>query len=345
MNSIRIQIYLFFVIILVTSCRNGDSRHIPDVSHIVSDIKIARFDRELSRLNAASARSWNTDMKNRYGQFYADFIVYMLEAGDPWDTVHTPAILGEIATKKDFRDLAKAVGEKYPDLGEVEEELNQACRYLKYYIEDFEEPRFISFFSGFAYQVPVGEDYVGIGLDMFLGKDSEFYPALVGSIPLYLSRRFTKENIVPRVVEGLLREDILPQSDTDVNTLQHMIYHGKILYAMDLILPHAADSVKIGYTPEQLVWADRYKADVWAWFLDEGLLYSTDFMRTQKYFTEAPFTPELGENNESAPKLGSYMGWQIVRKYMERNREISLRELFVEQDAQKILEESKFKGK
>lgn len=329
----------------MTSCRKNSSRDIPDVSHIPSDIKILRFDRELSKLDSANATRWNQEMYERYGQFYADFVQYMLEAGDPLDTLRIAAALDEIASTPDFRDLAKAVGNEYPDLTDIEQELNDACKYLKYYLDIADEPEFVSFFSGFAYQVPIGEGYVGIGLDMFLGRDSEFYPALIGSIPMYISRRFTKENIVPRVVEGLLREDILPQTDADVNALQHMVYNGKILYAMDLILPHTPDSLKIGYTSKQQAWADRYRPDIWAWFLDEQLLYSTDYMRIQKYFTEAPFTPELGENNESAPKLGSYIGWHIVRKYMEKNPELTLGTLFVEQDAQKILEQSKFRGK
>ena len=114
---------------------------------------------------------------------------------------------------------------------------------------------------------------------------------------------------------------------------------------MDMLLENVSDELKIGYTKEQLAWAKKYQSDVWTWFLQENLLYSTDHLRIQKYFTEAPFTPELGEKNESAPKLGSFIGWMLVRKYMERHPETSLKELFAKEDAQKILEESKYKGK
>ncbi|MGH2622772.1 MAG: gliding motility lipoprotein GldB, partial [Sphingobacterium sp.] len=77
----------------------------------------------------------------------------------------------------------------------------------------------------------------------------------------------------------------------------------------------------------------------------EDLLYSTDYQRIQKYFSEAPFSPELGKQNESAPKLGSFIGWQIIRQYMKRNPELSLQDLFDQNDAQMILENSKYKGK
>jgi len=114
---------------------------------------------------------------------------------------------------------------------------------------------------------------------------------------------------------------------------------------MDYLLENVPDTDKIGYTEAQLKWARRYQQDVWAWFVQENLLYNTDYLRIQKYFTEAPFTPELGQNNESAPKLGSYIGWMMVRKYMIKHPEMGLKELFAIENAQEILEDSKFKGK
>ena len=94
----------------------------------------------------------------------------------------------------------------------------------------------------------------------------------------------------------------------------------------------------------QWMWAKRYQKDIWAWFIQEKLLYNTDYPRIQKYFSEAPFTPELGENNSSSPKLGTYIGWMIVREYMKRNPQLSLKQLLENNDAQQILEGSKFRG-
>ncbi|MBK1440145.1 hypothetical protein JHJ32_09125 [Parapedobacter sp. ISTM3] len=74
-------------------------------------------------------------------------------------------------------------------------------------------------------------------------------------------------------------------------------------------MPDVADSLKIGYTGQQWAWANRFERDIWAWFLQENLLYEADYNRIQKYLGEAPFTPELGEQNESAPKLGVFIGW------------------------------------
>lgn len=332
---------ILFLCFFILSCQSKKEK--PDVSSIPVDIKIERFDREIAALKPNEIQVKNTEWQQKYNPFYADYMQYMLKVSDPRDSIYLQEILKEVIQKKDFIDLAAVIGKKYPDLKTQEEELTQAFRYIKHYFPQYEVPRIISFFSGFEVQVPIGEKYIGVGLDMFLGNDSPFYPALIGSIPLYVSRRFTAENITPRIIEAVIREELFPVRDADVNTLQQMIYHGKVLYAMDQ-LTEVADSLKIGYTSAQLAWAQQYQKDVWQWFLQEDLLYSTDYLRTQKYFTEAPFTPELGSNNESAPKLGSYIGWQIVRKYMSRHPEKTLVDLLKTENAQEILEDSKFKG-
>lgn len=337
------QIYLFFLTFTFFSCKHSST--LPDVSLIDVDVKIERFDQELATLDSAKILEQNKAWSEQYGAFYADFMQYMLEAGNPSDTLHIKKTLSEMLRQRDFKALATAVEKKYPTLKNQENDLTQAFKYVKYYFPEYNLPRFVAYFSGFSVQTPIGDGYIGIGLDMFLGADSEFYPALVGSIPLYLSRRFTPENITPRVVESVLRQELYPQENTDLNTLQHMVYQGKILLALDSILPDMADSLKIGYTAHQMKWANTYQSEIWAWFLQEELLYNTDYLHIQKYFTEAPFTPELGENNASAPKLGTYLGWMMVRKYMQQNPHVTLRQLLANNNAQDILEKSKFKGK
>lgn len=320
------------------------SEKLPDVSTIEVKVELIRFDQELAQLQETDIANQHERWKIQYGQFYEDFIEEMLEAGFMEDEGSLLRNWAYIVNQKDFQVLSQKVEERFPDLNDKEKELEEAFKYLRYYFPEYEMPVFYSFFSGFSSQVAVGEGYVGIGLDMFLGVDSEFYPALIESIPMYISRRFTPENIVPRVIESVLRVEISDEEPLEGNTLAHMVHHGKILYALDKILPHTPDTLKLGYTEEQLTWADAYRKDIWAWFVSEDILYSTDYLRNQSYFSEAPFTPELGENNESAPKLGTYIGWQMVRRFMEKNRDVTISELMSMTDAQMILEKSGFRG-
>ncbi len=240
----------------------------------------------------------------------------------------------------------KEVDSVYPNLSAIEQDLNTTFKYIKYYYPKAKVPRFISFISGFAYQIPIGDDYIGIGLDMFLGKGSQFYNAIVASSPKYQSIRFEPAYILPRVTEVYAREELFLPNDNDQTFLSKMIYNGKILYFMDQVLPETKnDTLKIGYTNKQLTWAKQYEGNIWGLFLENELLYQTDYQKLQTYLTDGPFTPGVGEKGFSAPKLGVFIGWQIVKKYMAENKDVTLQQLMAETDAQKILTKSKYKPK
>jgi gliding motility-associated lipoprotein GldB len=335
------QIYLFFLTISLVSCRQKE----PDLSKIHLQIQIERFDKALDSLTLANIPLKHTLWQKKYGQFYSDFTSKILQAGNVQDTGILFKNYRQILQNHDFAELKKSTIQTYPNLTQHEEALTNAFKHIKFYFPKAEVPRFISFFSGFTVQTPINTEYIGIGLDMFLGKNSKFYPALIKSIPFYISRRFTPENIVPRTVETYLRESLYPEPTfKKPDLLSYMIYNGKIMYLMDKMLPKLSDSLKIGYTKEQMVWAANYQQDIWAWFLEEDLLFDTDYQKIQKHLGDAPFTPELGNQHESAPKLGVFIGWQIVKKYMENHPSIPLDQLLQFTDAQQLLKDSKYKG-
>ncbi len=336
------QIYLFFLISLIfLSCRNSKGI---DVSNIDLDIKIERFDQDFKKLDSGKLTSQTNELTKKYVYFFEDYIQGMLSLGNVKDTSYFKNLRTVLATK-DFKELQKQVDHVFSDLTPTEAKLTDAFRKLNYYFPKVKAPRVISFISGFTVQTPIGENYVGIGLDMFLGADSKFYPGLRASIPAYISRRFTPENITPRITEAFIREDLFEDSNKNKSLLDKMIYNGKVMYLMDQVLDTEPDSVKIGYTDKQLNWCKQYEGEIWAYFLNVELLYETDYMKIQKYLTDAPFTPGIGEGIESAPKLAIFTGWQIVKKYMEQNPEVTIQSLMKEQDSRKILGESKYKPK
>jgi gliding motility-associated lipoprotein GldB len=338
------QTYLFFFICaLALSCTNKKG---PDVSQINLKISVERFDRELNSLNPSNLTDKTAELRQKYTWFYDDYMAQMLGVGTPSSGPSYLNSLAAVLQNPDYIELSSSVKKAYPDFTPYQQELEEAFKHVRYYYPQQKIPRLITFVSGFAVQTPIGNDYIGIGLDMFLGSHgNRFYPALRQSIPHYIARRFTPENISPRVIEAFAREEMFPEDDKDRNLLSKMIYNGKILYLMDSFLPQAPDTLKIGYTKQQLEWCQENEGGIWAYFLENELLYESDYMKIQKYLAEAPFTPGLGENSESAPKLGVWTGWQIVRKYMDQNPDLTLQELMLEKDAQKILTGSKYKPK
>jgi len=338
-------IYLSFCVCLIfMSC--GRSKKI-DVSNIPVNVKIERFDREFDVMRTKPIPQQAAYLQKKYGAFYNDFIERILKAGSTADTAYF-ATLRKIFADKSYLDLKHDVDAAYQNTDKQEAELTDAFRHIKYYYPEKKLPKVYAYFSGFQAQTSIGDGYFAIGLDLFLGADSRFYlsPALTESFPRYISRRFTADNITPRVVEGMAREDMFPENDErDKSLLSKMVYNGKIMYFMDQIMPDVPDSTKIGFTDKQIKWCEDYKANIWGYFLEENLLYETDYQKIQKYLSEAPFTPGLGEENESAPKLAIWTGWQIVKQYMEKHPEVTLQQLMTNPDAQKILNEASYRPK
>jgi uncharacterized protein YjaZ len=115
----------------------------------------------------------------------------------------------------------------------------------------------------------------------------------------------------------------------------------KALYFLDVTLPEVKDEFKIGFTAPQLAWSRNNESEIWAFLIEHQLLFSSDPQGVTKMMTDAPFTS--GFAAESPGRLGAYMGWQIVRAYMEQADGITLKHLMEDTDAQQILKISRFK--
>jgi gliding motility-associated lipoprotein GldB len=333
---------LFFIAAILCACNN--SRDKVDVSNIDLEVHIERFDHDFDQLGKKPMLQQAPVLQRKYGLFYTDYIERILNAGTVNDTNYFANLRG-VFSGKPYQDLKHEVDSVYPNLNKQEEELTDAFKRIKYYFPKKQLPKVYAYFSGFQAQTTLGNGYFGIGLDMFLGAKSKFYPALINTFPHYLSRRFTPENIAPRVVEGILREDMFPESGRDKSLLAKMVYEGKMMYLMDVLLPNVTDSIKIGYTPQQMQWCKAFENNIWGYFIEENLLYETDYIKLQKYLNEAPFTPGLGEKSESAPKLAVWTGWQIVRQYMEKHPNTTVQQLLALQDAQQILNDAGYHPK
>ena len=120
-----------------------------------------------------------------------------------------------------------------------------------------------------------------------------------------------------------------------------MVDAGKRLWFLDAIVPDLPDSLKISYTSKQYSWIMENEQHVWAAIVENNMLFSTDPKIAKIFMSDGPFTPEFSK--DSPPRLGEWIGWQIVKRYMEQNTDVTLQQMMREKDAQKILTLSKYK--
>ena len=148
--------------------------------------------------------------------------------------------------------------------------------------------------------------------------------------------------MMPDLATSFLETKIPPSNDKML--ISAMIYYGKQLYMKDLLLPEHTDAEKIGYTPTQLAWCEDFESYIWRYFIENKLLYDTDSKLPSRFITPAPFSKFYLEiDNDSPGRVGQWLGWQIVRSFMENN-DVSAQEM-LKLDARQIFERSRYKPK
>ena len=226
----------------------------------------------------------------------------------------------------------------YTDFNVINDEILGLFQHLKYYYPEFKTPRVITLINDVDYRnkTIVTDSIVLIAIDNYLGSDHEFY----GNIQKYLRQNFEAKQIVPDLATEYAQKHIYQPSRKSL--LDEMIYFGKILYFKDVMIPFKTDVEKIGYMPDELAWAIENEPNIWEFFVERELLFETDPKLAGRFINPAPFTKfNLELDVESPGRLGQYMGWQIVRAYMENN-DTDFKDM-LRMDATELFNNSKFK--
>ena len=235
----------------------------------------------------------------------------------------------------DFRESYDSTKVAFGDFKSKRNEIELAFDYLRHYLSDLHVPDIYTMISGFNESVVLFDDAVAVSLEKFLGSGSLFYEKLAA--PKYLRKRYNPELLSAEVVRSWLGSEY-SNGDSVRNLVNTMIYHGKIMYLMDAAFPKKPDYFKISYLPDEIIWAQKSEKYIWAYFIDKKLLFATDEKSIGKYIEEAPFVPDFGDT--SPGRIGVWMGWQIVRSYMNKNSQVSIEELLRINDHQQILLQS-----
>lgn len=315
------KILFLFLLMTILSCGKDDERE-REIASIPVEVEVTRFDKRFGRATEDSLSVLKSEFPYLFPQQYSD----EFWVGKINDTIQ--------------KELHMEVAKEFPDLSNIKEELRSLFQHIVYYFPEAEIPEVITLTSEVDYRNKViwAENLLLISLDTYLGEEHHFYDG----IQQYIRKNFEKEQIVSDVAMAFA-ENILEQP-TSRHFLGEMIYYGKILYLKDRLIPFKTDPQKIGYTREELDWARANEEQIWRYFIDRELLYDTDGQLPSRFLYPAPFSKfYLKLDNEAPPKLGQYIGWRIVRQYMERN-DVSLREM-LQKDAEELFNNSNYKPK
>jgi len=176
-----------------------------------------------------------------------------------------------------------------------------------------------------------------ISLDNYLGKDHKFYQGFKD----YISDLQVQSQILPDIAGAYANKLVMYPNSR--NFLSQVIYNGKLLYFKEKMLPLVEAHHLIGYSKEEYEWAQQQELMVWQYFIQRELLYSSDADLRRRFIDNGPFTKFYLEiDNQTPPRLGQYMGWQIVKAYAEKHPEKAIDEILA-MDYQQIFDNSKYK--
>lgn len=337
--NIKTVLVFIFLSLVFLSCKNEKKqafRVIKDKEvkkHDYIEIKIHRYEKVLFNIDQKKLESELRKLQEEYKIFLDGNL------GDKNKLMILEAYLNDISVLTLYEEVIK----QYDDISFLEYQLTDAFRRIKVLFPEFEVPKVYTYVSGGDFENPISytENNLVIALDMYLGSDYPVYS--MWGIPKFVSYRMKRESIAVDCVKEIARSKVDKYEIKNKSLLDHMIYEGKLLYFTDLAMPNIPDSIKIGYTSSQLGWAFDYQGNAWSFLVDQDLLYKTDTRTVQKFVADAPFTSSFSRN--SAPRIGHYIGWQIVRECMKNNPDYDIKSLFEEVNSTKILKLSSYKPK
>jgi hypothetical protein len=331
-----IIILLSLALPAVISCKRNHYK--VNTSSIKVNIEIKRLEKDLFSINPDEIIANLPALKQKYKGFLKLFS-YVINTGEINDSSFGDFLI-RFCTDKQNNDIFALTMKLYPEIKGIEDELQKAFRYYLYYFPQRYVPSVYTCITGFNNSIITGDSVLGIGLDRYLGADSEYYSRL--GIYKYLAARMTKENIVPDCIYGwgASEWDFSALKYPSDNVLAEIIHFGKLKYFEKCMLPEKTDEIIFGFTPDQMKFCRNNESQMWQYLIENDLLFNSDQLTIRKLTGEAPFTSYF--TKESPGMAAIWLGFRIVESYMMKNPAINIKEMMKDTDVQKILEKAKY---
>lgn len=319
------------ILVMLFGCGEKGCELPDDIAQIPVDVEIERLEKPFfeaeSREDIAA-----------FVQAYPDFIRQYLQQSTPTDSAFINPMY-RLATQEQLDSLAQQAMQTFADMEEEEEQLENAFKVIKYYYPEYHVPQVKTFVTGLGTlgnDLYVTDSMIVFGIDYFIGPNAKYRPQAYD----YILNRYEPDKMVPAAML-LLSNRFNRTNFPDRTLLSEMIGMGKAYFFVESVLPCVPEATIISYSEKEVADVHHNEGRIWAHFIEKELLFDKTPFIVNKYIGERPNTPEI---DATAPgRIGAWVGWQIVRKYMERNPSVTLPELMAETDYRKIFEESKYK--
>ncbi len=326
---------LFACSVFFSACDNS-KEEIPDISQVPEiDVEVVKMEEEIV---APKSKAAIEQFLKEHPAVAEKYFKRKLFPSDSLLVSNIYRFVSDVHTDTLLTDTRKV----FSDFDEIEKEFEQAFRFVKYYFPDFKPPKIYTNISGFGafgfgQDIFLTEDFIVIGLDYFSGPSATYFPP---DTPGYILSRYKPEYIVASTLM-FLSSKYNNYDYQDKTLLADMIFYGKAYEFTDRMLPYTPDTIIAGYTSEELGLCNTFQDIIWARFVEDNLFYETGEQIKSKYVGERPTVPEIADRCPG--RVGRWLGWQIVERFMQEQEETSLKQMMQMSDAKKIFQQSRYK--
>ena len=321
------------------ACSSNASKEV-DVSGVSVPYDAIRYDAILQTCDTTRTMPWLDSVRNMHPDFTDIFFQEMAGFVNRDDSNGVAKGMNYFLRQPDYVALQDTVNKHFPNTEKIDKDLKQLFQYVRYYYPKTKYSKVYYFVSGLNQWSAVTVDtLIGVGLDMYLGKDYPFYASV--QLADYQTARCIPEYI-PVNVAQVIAEDMFPIKPENKTLLDLMLLKGKQQLFLEYVLPQADEEKRYGYKPEQLKWCKENEAMVWHYFAKRNLLYSTQWQEMMRYVNDGPYS--TGMPLESPGNIGTWVGHQIIKAYMKKHPEKTFVDVMqMTMDSQTFLRESGYK--
>jgi hypothetical protein len=339
---LKIISFLSLTSLFIGACKGeSEERPRPDVREITIDTTVIRWEQELFHIPKAEVLVGLEDMSKAYPEMYPFYINLVLNIPDSANGIAKYAPFMEaFLHDASMRELYDDVQKEYGDFSPYLRELHQAFRHYGYYFPKLPKPNLMTFISQFGPKTFYWGNTLGIGLDLYLGKDYKYYPTF--DFPNYMLPRLSKEYLVSDAIYTLASDMVTdPYSKRGYKLIDVMVYYGKVYYIASHLTPDMHVRQFLYYSEDDWKWCTDNEKEIWSFFIEGEWLYSSQYGQFRKFVDDGPTT--YGMPQGAPDRVARWTGYRIVKQFMAENPDVTLDQLAAMEDGQAMLSKSGYK--
>lgn len=311
-------LYILFILTLMISCQKSRF-HVPGKAK--NRISIIRSDKEFFNTGKISDSA-----------FFSIYSNNIMSSGNPQSEMFkkmSKAFREDSLIKQIYNDSQK----EFNNVTDIEDKLTNSFYRMKYFFPSCNIPKVHMHISGFTQSIITAPGIISASIENYLGKD---YPAYKDFFYPYMTLRMERDRIAADYISGWLREEFTPEHITSGNKLADLIiYEGKIAYTESKLLPGEPIMNILGFTKDQLDWCKKNEHQMWQIIKKNKHDQTEEQIIISRYLANNPETVYFPKGSPGRAVI--WLGYNMVKKYMDKNKKTTLSDLISDTETEKII--------